>query len=469
MAFSELRFVFLFLPLALLLHKLAPMKVKNIILTLLSLLFFAWGSTRYMVLMILLIVFNYFSGLLIEARKEEQDQRAAKNTLIAAVVLDLLLLGFFKYWGFVLENVNAILRTNFSTQVTSTPMGVSFFTFSLLSYLFDVYRDKAPKDKNFLNFTLFVTFFPKLVSGPIISYAAMAKQIRERKLSAVRFGHGCRMFIVGLAKKVLLSNTLGTTFYAVSAMAPESVSVVTGWIGAISYSLMLYFDFSGYSDMAIGLAHMFGFEFGKNFDYPYMSASITEFWRRWHMSLGAWFRDYVYIPLGGSRVSKPKILRNLLVVWALTGIWHGASWNFIFWGLYYGGLLLLEKFVLASFLEKVPTILKQIGTVLLVVIGWVFFFSPGLGAAFRWLGCMFGIGGNGFIDDAAKYYLSSSAIILVISALGAYPLATKLGNLVLKKPKWPVYVTVAWFALLIFLCIAGMMVSTYSSFLYFQF
>ena len=469
MAFSELRFVFLFLPLALLLHKLAPMKVKNIILTLLSLLFFAWGSTRYMVLMILLIVFNYFSGLLIEARKEEQDPKAAKNTLIAAVVLDLLLLGFFKYWGFVLENVNAILRTNFSTQVTSTPMGVSFFTFSLLSYLFDVYRDKAPMDKNFLNFTLFVTFFPKLVSGPIISYAAMAKQIRERKLSSVRFGHGCRMFIVGLAKKVLLSNTLGTTFYAVSAMAPESVSVVTGWIGAISYSLMLYFDFSGYSDMAIGLAHMFGFEFGKNFDYPYMSASITEFWRRWHMSLGAWFRDYVYIPLGGSRVSKPKILRNLLIVWALTGIWHGASWNFIFWGLYYGGLLLLEKFVLASFLEKVPTVLKQIGTVLLVVIGWVFFFSPGLGAAFRWLGCMFGIGGNGFIDDAAKYYLSSSAIILVISALGAYPLATKLGNLVLKKPKWPVYVTVAWFALLIFLCIAGMMVSTYSSFLYFQF
>ena len=469
MAFSELRFVFLFLPLALLLHKLMPLKLKNLVLTLLSLLFFAWGSTKYMVLMALLIVFNYFSGLLIEARKEEQDQKAARSTLIVTVVLDLLLLGFFKYWGFVLENVNAILRTNFSTQVTSTPMGVSFFTFSLLSYLFDVYRDKAPMDKNFLNFTLFVTFFPKLVSGPIISYAAMAKQIRERKLSAVRFGHGCRMFIVGLAKKVLLSNTLGTTFYAVSAMAPESVSVVTGWIGAISYSLMLYFDFSGYSDMAIGLAHMFGFEFGKNFDYPYMSASITEFWRRWHMSLGAWFRDYVYIPLGGSRVSIPKVLRNLLVVWALTGIWHGASWNFIFWGLYYGGLLLLEKFVLASFLEKVPTILKQIGTVLLVVIGWVFFFSPGLGAAFRWLGCMFGIGGNGFIDDAAKYYLSSSAIILVISALGAYPLATKLGNLVLKKPKWPVYVTVAWFALLIFLCIAGMMVSTYSSFLYFQF
>ncbi|MBQ6891134.1 MAG: MBOAT family protein [Clostridia bacterium] len=469
MAFSELRFVFLFLPLALLLHKLMPMKLKNLVLTVLSLLFFAWGSTRYMVLMVLLIVFNYFSGLLIEARKEQQDRRAAKIVLITAVVLDLLLLGFFKYWGFVLENVNAVLRTHFSTQVTSTPMGVSFFTFSLLSYLFDVYRDKTPMDRNFLNFSLFVTFFPKLVSGPIISYSAMAKQIRERKLSAVRFGHGCRMFLVGLAKKVLLSNTLGTTFYAVSAMAPENVSVVTGWIGAVSYSLMLYFDFSGYSDMAIGLAHMFGFEFGKNFDYPYMSASITEFWRRWHMSLGAWFRDYVYIPLGGSRVSKGKVIRNLLIVWALTGIWHGASWNFIFWGLYYGGLLLLEKFVLAKFLEKVPTILKRIGTVLLVVIGWVFFFSPDLGSAFRWLGCMFGIGGSGLLDEAARYYLSSSAIILAISALGAYPLAGKFGNLILKRAKWPVYVTVAWFALLFFLCIAGTMVSTYSSFLYFQF
>ena len=469
MAFSELRFVFLFLPLALLLHKIMPMKLKNLVLTLLSLLFFAWGSTKYFLLMVFLILFNYFSGLQITAKKEEQDAKGAKTVLISAVVANLLLLGFFKYWGFVLENVNAVFRTNLSSQVTSTPMGVSFFTFSILSYLFDVYRDKAPMDKNILNFSLFVTFFPKLVSGPIISYSAMAKQIRERKLTSVRFGHGCRMFLIGLAKKVLLSNTLGTTFYAISAMAPADVSVVTGWLGAISYSLMLYFDFSGYSDMAIGLAHMFGFEFGKNFDYPYMSSSITEFWRRWHMSLGAWFRDYVYIPLGGSRVSRPKIIRNLLIVWGLTGIWHGASWNFIFWGLYYGGLLLLEKFVFANILEKIPTFIKRILTLLLVIIGWVFFFSPGLGFAFKWLGCMFGIGGNGFIDGAAKYYLGSSAIILVISALGAFPLSAKIGNFILKKPKWPVYVTVVWYAALFFLCIAGMMVSTYSSFLYFQF
>ena len=469
MAFSELRFVFLFLPLALLLHKLMPLKLKNLVLTLLSLLFFAWGSTKYMVLMILLIVFNYFSGLLIEARKEEQDQKAARSTLIVTVVLDLLLLGFFKYWGFVLENVNAILRTNFSTQVTSTPMGVSFFTFSLLSYLFDVYRDKAPMDKNFLNFTLFVTFFPKLVSGPIISYSAMAKQIRERKLSSVRFGHGCRMFIVGLAKKVLLSNTLGTTFYAVSAMAPESVSVVTGWIGAISYSLMLYFDFSGYSDMAIGLAHMFGFEFGKNFDYPYMSASITEFWRRWHMSLGAWFRDYVYIPLGGSRVETKRIIRNLLIVWALTGIWHGAAWNFVFWGLYYGGILLLEKFVLKDILAKLPKALSTAGTIFLVVIGWVFFFSPSLGSAFVWLARMFGIGAHGFLDATAKYYLGSSLVLVLVSIFAACPLGAQLGNNVYRSGKNAVALSVLWFAVLLILCIAGMLSSTYSSFLYFQF
>jgi len=469
MAFSEIRFVFLFLPLALILHKIAPMKIKNIALLILSFLFFAWGSAQYMVLMAALIVFNYFTGLLIADKKAQEDARGARIALITAVAADLLLLGFFKYWGFLLENVNAVFRTHLASQVTSTPMGVSFFTFSLLSYLFDVYRDKTPMDRNFLNFALFVTFFPKLVSGPIVGYAAMAQQIRERKLSAVRFGYGCRMFLMGLAKKVLLSNTLGTTFYAVSALPTGEVSVVTAWLGAISYSLMLYFDFSGYSDMAIGLAHMFGFDFAKNFDYPYMSSSITEFWRRWHISLGGWFRDYVYIPLGGSREGKGKTIRNLLIVWLLTGIWHGASWNFIFWGLYYGALLILEKFVLARLLEKIPAFIRRIFTLLLVVIGWVFFFSPSLGSAFRWLGCMVGIGGSGLMDSTAKYYLLSGAIILVIGAFAAFPLGARLGNMTLRRRKWPVYVSVAWFGVLLVLCIAGMMVSTYSSFLYFQF
>ncbi len=469
MAFSELRFVFLFLPLAMLLHKVMPAIAKNAVLVVLSLLFFAWGSTEFMVLMLCLLVFNYYSGLIIVTKKEEQDPRGAKIALITAVAANLLLLGFFKYWGFVLSNINAIFGSHFSAGVTSMPMGVSFFTFSILSYLFDVYRDKAPMDRNFINYSLYVTFFPKLVSGPIVPYAVMEKQIRTRKLSAVRFGHGVRLFLMGLSKKVLLSNTLGTTFYAVSALAPEEVSVVTGWLGAISYALMLYFDFGGYSDMAIGLAEMFGFDFQKNFDYPYLSSSITEFWRRWHISLGAWFRDYVYIPLGGSRVSKPKHIRNLLVVWLLTGVWHGASWNFIVWGLYYGLLLILEKFVLGKFLDKIPKFIRIPFTLVLVLIGWVFFFSPDLGSAVRWLGCMFGIGGSGLIDATGKFYLMSGLVIHIIAAFAAFPLGARLGNMMLRTKRWPVYVSAVWFAVLFLLCVAGMMVSTYSTFLYFQF
>ena len=286
----------------------------------------------------------------------------------------------------------------------------------------------------------------------------------------MKFGKGCRLFLIGLAKKVLLSNIIGTTFYAVSALPANGISVVTAWLGALSYALMLYFDFSGYSDMAIGLAQMFGFSFDKNFDYPYMAVSITDFWRRWHISLGAWFRDYIYIPLGGSRVEMPKIIRNLFVVWLFTGIWHGASWTFIVWGLFHGVVQVVEKYVLKDLLEKIPNIIRIIFTQLLVLIGWVFFFSPSLGSAFMWLGRMLGIGAAGMMDATAKYYLSSSAIILVIGAIAAYPLGANLGNKLLKKKnKLPIYLSVVWFAILLILCIAGMMSSTYSTFLYFQF
>ncbi len=471
MAFNDLSFLFLFFPAILLLHKLIPgMLGKNIVLLIGSLVFFAWGSPEYVFLMVLIIVFNYFSGLEIGEQKENGNEAGAKRTLVTSVVVDLLLLGFFKYWGFLLENVNALLGTSIPVRELSMPIGVSFFTFSILSYLYDVYRGKAPAAKSILNFALFVTFFPKLVSGPIVQYAAMEAQLRERKPSAVKFGKGIRLFLIGLAKKVLLANTLGTTFYAVTALPPDGISVASAWLGALSYALMLYFDFGGYSDMAIGLANLFGFEFDKNFDYPYMSSSITEFWRRWHISLGAWFRDYVYIPLGGSRAGKGKTIRNLLIVWALTGIWHGASWNYVAWGLYYGGLLLLEKFVFQSLLEIMPTFIKRFLTLLLVLIGWVFFFSGSLGQAFTWLARMFGIGAAGLVDAAARYYFSGSWIILLISAFSAFPLGAKLGNDMLRRDRdMPVYVSVAWFAVLLILCIAGMMSSTYSSFLYFQF
>ena len=467
MAFNDIGFLFIFFPFALLAHKVMPMAGKNIVLLVLSLIFFAWGSPEYVLLLILSILFNYFTGLQMGKQKEEQDEKGLKFTLWSAMAVNLLLLGFFKYWGFVLENVNALLGTHIPVRQLSLPLGISFFTFSVLSYLFDVYRDKAPAAKNILDFALFVAFFPKLVSGPIVQYADFETQLYERKLTDAKFGNGCRMFLIGLAKKVLLSNTLGTTFYGVTAL--EEVSVVTAWLGAVSYSLMLYFDFSGYSDMAIGLAQMFGFSFEKNFDYPYLSSSISEFWRRWHISLGAWFRDYVYIPLGGSRGGDKITIRNLLIVWALTGIWHGANWNFIFWGLYYGGILLLEKFVLKDFLEKIPKVLRIIGTVFLVVIGWVFFFSPSLGSAFLWLGRMFGIGAAGFLDGAGKYYFASSWMILLIGSFSAYPLGARLGSSLYRANKNAVAASVIWFAVLLLLCIAGMMSSTYSSFLYFQF
>ena len=286
----------------------------------------------------------------------------------------------------------------------------------------------------------------------------------------MKFGKGCRLFLIGLAKKVLLSNIIGTTFYAVSALPLGGISVATAWLGTLSYALMLYFDFSGYSDMAIGLAGMFGFSFDKNFDYPYMAVSITDFWRRWHISLGAWFRDYIYIPLGGSRVEMPKIIRNLFVVWLFTGIWHGASWTFIVWGLFHGVVQVLEKYVFKDLLEKIPNVIRIVFTQLLVLIGWVFFFSPSLGSAFMWLGRMFGIGAAGLLDGTAKYYLGSSAIILIIGAVAAYPLGANLGNKLLKKKsKLPIYLSVVWFAILLIACIAGMMSSTYSTFLYFQF
>ena len=467
MAFNELHFLFLFFPVAIVLHKLIPgMLGKNIVLLVLSLVFFAWGTPEYVFLMILIILFNYFSGMQIAAQKAAGH--SGKFALVTAVIANLALLGFFKYWGFVIENINALLRTSIPVRQLSMPIGVSFFTFSVLSYLFDVYRDKAPAPRSILDFSLFVTFFPKLVSGPIVPYAVMEQQIRERKATKARFGWGCRLFLIGLAKKVLLSNTIGTMFYAVTAL--NEVSVVSAWLGAVGYSLMLYFDFGGYSDMAIGLAGMFGFDFDKNFDYPYASTSVSEFWRRWHISLGAWFRNYVYIPLGGSRVSTGKIIRNLLVVWFLTGVWHGASWNFIFWGMYYGVILILEKFVLNNILEYIPKVIKWFFTLILVIIGWVFFFSASLGDAFRWVGCMFGIGANGFVDGFAKYYFAGSWKILLISAVASFPFVSKQGNNLLKgTSKIPVYLSVVWFGVLLLLCIGGMMSSTYSSFLYFQF
>ena len=465
MAFSDPSFLFLFFPAALVLHRLPKGLVRELALLAVSLLFFAWGSPAYVLLLALFTVFNYLSALQLQEQTADRDR---KRTLISAAAADLLLLGFFKYRGFALENLNILFGTAFAAGDSSMPAGVSFFTFSCLSALFDVYRRKARVDSP-LGFALYVCFFPKLVSGPIVQYADFDAQRRSRKQKPVCYGRACRQFILGLGKKVLLADTLGTTFYALSALEPGSLSVLGAWLGALCYSLMLYFDFSGYSDMAIALAELFGFRFDKNFDYPYTSASITEFWRRWHISLGAWFRDYVYIPLGGSRVGTWKNIRNLFVVWALTGIWHGASWSFVFWGLYYGVLLMLEKYLLRAALERIPRLLRQAGTLLLVVIGWVFFFSPDLASAFSWLGAMFGRAGGGAADGAALYALAQCWRPLMLSAAAAVPLCARFGERISRRGVPGAVLSCLWLGAVLALSIAAMLRSTYSSFLYFQF
>ena len=343
MIFSSIFFLFVFLPITLLLYFLVPWKLKNAVLLIVSLIFYAWGEPVYVFLMLFSIVFNYISGIEIHKYREDDNQKFLRFSFWFTVAVNLAILGFFKYYGFLLDNINAILPVDIPYRELALPVGISFYTFQTLSYIIDVYKGEVPVQKNFINFGTYVTMFPQLIAGPIVRYADIDAQLVQRQLSLYKFGQGVAWFLRGLGKKVLLANNIGMTFDAIVAIAPDQRSVLTAWIGCLAYAMQIYFDFSGYSDMAVGLGKMFGFEFVRNFNYPYISKSITDFWRRWHISLSTWFREYVYIPLGGNRVSRLKHVRNILVVWMLTGFWHGAAWNFMFWGLYYGLLLLREK------------------------------------------------------------------------------------------------------------------------------
>lgn len=470
MVFSSLYFLFVFLPVSLALYYIAPKKIKNVVLILLSLVFYAWGTPEYIILMLFSIVFNYCAGLYMGSLREDGREGMVRTVMILTVVINLLLLGFFKYWGFVVENLNRIPFINISYSQLPLPIGISFYTFQVLTYIFDVYREKVKVQRNFILYATYVTFFPKLVSGPIVAYKDMEAQLELRPMTRVKFGEGAVLFFVGLFKKVLIADNLGVGFYAITALPLDDMSTVTAWLGSILYTLMLYFDFSSYSDMAIGIAKMFGFDFNKNFDYPYKSTSITEFWRRWHMSLGAWFRDYLYFPLGGSRCATVKIIRNLVIVWLATGIWHGAAWTFIIWGLLHGAAQLLEKFPLKKLLDKIPNGVKWLGTMLVVHFGWVFFFSPDLGSALGWIGQMFGAGGGGFLDATAKYYLGSNWLLILLAVIGCGPLVKNFcTNFVSRKGMTNKIIAMAVFALLLICCIAYMMNATYSSFLYFDF
>lgn len=415
MVFSSVTFLFIFLPVLLALYFLVPKVLRNIIILIASLIFYAWGEPIYIVLMALSILLNYVCGLDLQYKLSERHK--ARGSLIFGIVVNLLLLGFFKYYGFLMDSLNDILSVNIPYRELALPIGISFYTFQAISYLIDIYRKEVRAQKNILHFAMYISMFPQLIAGPIVRYTDIEKQIKHRTLTMQKFGQGAERFILGLAKKVVIADTMGRVFNEISGLQMGSFSVLTAWVGCISYAFQIYFDFSGYSDMAIGLGKMFGFEFRENFRYPYTALSITDFWRRWHISLSTWFKEYVYIPLGGNRCAHSRQVLNLFIIWGMTGLWHGAAWNFLLWGLYYGVLLVLEKFVWGRILQRLPKIGKRVYSLGLVLIGWVFFFSPNSGYAFDYLGVMFGDGASAYVDNQGLFYILSHWLFYLIAVV----------------------------------------------------
>ena len=469
MLFSSITFLFLFLPVVLAVYYIVPFKAKNIVLLIASLFFYAWGEPVYVILMILSIMLNYFCGR--DIKENEEDPRRAKLGVIFAVVANLFVLGFFKYYGFLIETLNAMLPIDIPYRELPLPVGISFYTFQAISYILDVYWKKAQPQNNILYFALYISMFPQLIAGPIVQYADIEEQLRRRHMGIRKIGEGAQLFIIGLAKKVILANSTGAVFEQVSGMAAGNLSILTAWIGVFSYAFQIYFDFSGYSDMALGLGRMFGFEFRKNFDYPYVSKSVTEFWRRWHISLSTWFREYVYIPLGGNRCSVSRNIFNLMVVWALTGMWHGAAWNFIAWGVYYGVILVLEKYVWGAYVDRLPNVVRHIYAGVLVLVGWVFFFSPSLGYAIRYLFAMIG-GGAGIVDSEGAFLLVTHWLLYLVSLLGCSAFGMSVLRGVIRAPRNAKLRTAAAVVIYIgmfLISVAFLVTDTFNPFLYFRF
>jgi alginate O-acetyltransferase complex protein AlgI len=459
MVFTDLIFLFCFLPISVLLTKqIRNINLQNILLVVFSLLFYAWSNPIYVVLLILSILWNYFTAFELEA---QDDKKTKKILLIISVVVNLFILGFYKYTGFLMD----ILHIQSNLKI-ALPVGLSFFTFSELSYIFDVYNGKSKLQKNIILFTLYVSFFGKISMGPIVSYHEMEDQLENRTLSKAQYASGMVLFSKGLIKKVLLADQLSYVY----SILQNNTSTLGVWLLAICYMLQIYFDFSGYSDMAIGLSRFFGFDFKPNFDHPYTATSVQDFWRKWHISLSQWFRDYLYIPLGGNRVDKNTYIRNIFIVWFCTGLWHGANWTFILWGLYYGCLLLLEKFFLREKLEKLPKPISHIYTLLVVLIGWVFFMSPNITTAFTTLGKMISIGATTFANNQAKFMLKSYFILFVLAILLSTKVYDRIQIFVYNQYKMKaVYTTWTIYIILLIVCIAFIVGGTYHSFLYFAF
>ena len=467
MLFSSIPFLFYFLPCVLILYLIAPKCLKNTVLLLSSLVFYAWGEPRYVIWMLLAITLGYIFGLLIERFKEKK--RISKLFMILSVASSLAMLGYFKYVDFFIGNFNAITGLSVPLLKIALPIGISFYTFQILSYTVDVYRGNVAAQKNPIDLAAYVALFPQLIAGPIVRYSDVAEQLKSRTHTLEKTALGARRFMIGLGKKILIANILGElcdTF-----RASDDKSVLFFWLYAVAYSLHIYFDFSGYSDMAIGLGKLFGFDFLENFNYPYISASITEFWRRWHMSLGSWFRDYVYIPLGGNRVSRLRHLFNIFVVWMLTGFWHGAAWTFIVWGLFFAVLLMVEKLWLLKYLKK-SRVISHIYVVVLIIISFVIFDASSMGQAFSYIGSMFGAGGYPLVSTEFLYYFRSYGVVLILGIIGATPLPKKLWNRIAATNIGSNIMTFAEpiaLSALLLCCSAYLVDGSYNPFLYFRF
>lgn len=421
MVFSSTIFLCVYLPLVLLGYYICPKKGRNLFLLIVSLVFYAWGEPKYVFLMIFSILVNYIFGRLMD--KHRENKKRLKLMLVLSVVIDIGLLSVFKYTDFIITNVNAIFGANFDLLNIALPIGISFYTFQAMSYTIDVYRNDVRVQKNLIDFGMYITMFPQLIAGPIVRYADVQDQLADRSVTTADFSEGIMRFVVGLGKKVLLANQMGAVWSEIYALGGD-VSALMAWTGAIAYTFQIYFDFSGYSDMAIGLGRMFGFKFPENFRYPYQSVSITDFWRRWHITLSTWFKEYLYIPLGGNRRGLTRQALNLLIVWSLTGFWHGAGWNFVLWGLYYFVILFIEKLFLLKALDKLPKFFRHVYALLLIIIGWVIFASDDVSVLLPFLGSMFGA--NGAIGGMDVYTLLTKAVLLIICCVASTELPKKL-------------------------------------------
>ena len=468
MVFSSFTFLCIYLPIVLGGYYILPKKARNLFLLIASLVFYAWGEPKYVLLMMFSITVNYVFGLLMD--KNRENFKRMKLMLVLSVIIDIGLLCVFKYTDFVIDNLNKAFDAGFDLLHLALPIGISFYTFQAMSYTIDVYRNDVKVQRNIIDFGMYITMFPQLIAGPIVRYSDIEGQIKDREVDAKSFSEGISRFAVGLGKKVLLANQIGALWNVIYAQGGHT-SVLMAWLGALAFTFQIYFDFSGYSDMAIGLGRMFGFSFPENFRYPYESVSITDFWRRWHITLSTWFKEYLYIPLGGNRKGKGRQIFNLFVVWTLTGFWHGAGWNFIMWGIYYFVFLVFEKLFLLRALEKVPTFLRRIYALFVIIIGWVIFACDDVSVLLPYIGSMFGA--NGLVGGMDVYYLTTRAVLLIILCIASTEIPKKLvlaaGEKLQLNEKTAFIIKAVFTLLLIALCMVFLIGDSYNPFLYFRF